>query len=134
FPDDKRDEVIEYVVSKYGKKRVAGIVTFGTLGAKQVIRDVSRVLNIPTYKVDSLSKFIPSFTKDKLADFYQSNFNFKARIDSDLLLSKMFHIACRLEGFPRHTSSHAAGIVMCQKDLDEVLPLTISEGMYLTSY
>lgn len=134
FPDDKRDEVIDYVVSKYGKKRVAGIVTFGTLGAKQVIRDVSRVLNIPTYKVDSLSKFIPSFTKDKLEDFYKNNSNFKARIDSDLLLSKMFHIACRLEGFPRHTSSHAAGIVMCQKDLDEVLPLTISEGMYLTSY
>lgn len=134
FPDDKRDEVIDYVVSKYGKKRVAGIVTFGTMGAKQVIRDVSRVLNIPTYKVDSLSKFIPAFTKDKLNDFYKNNPTFKARIDSDLLLSKMFKIALRLEGFPRHTSSHAAGIVMCQKDLDEVLPLTVSEGMYLTGY
>ena len=95
FPDDKRDEVIDYVVSKYGKKRVAGIVTFGTLGAKQVIRDVSRVLNIPTYKVDSLSKFLPCFTKDKLEDFYKNNSNFKARIDSDLLLSKMFHKADR---------------------------------------
>ena len=134
FPDDKRDEVIQYVVSKYGKKRVAGIVTFGTMGAKQVIRDVSRVLNVPTYKVDGLSKFIPSFTKDKLSDFYEKNASFKARIDSDLLLSKMFKIALRFEGFPRHTSSHAAGIVMCQKDLDEVLPLTVSEGMYLTSY
>ena len=134
FPDDKRDEVIQYVVSKYGKKRVAGIVTFGTMGAKQVIRDVSRVLNVPTYKVDGLSKFIPAFTKDKLNDFYQKNDAFRARIDSDLLLSKMFKVALRLEGFPRHTSSHAAGIVMCQKDLDEVLPLTISEGMYLTSY
>ena len=134
FPDDKRDEVINYVVSKYGKKRVAGIVTFGTLGAKQVIRDVSRVLNIPTYKVDGLSKFIPAFTKDKLEDFYQKNNAFKARIDSDLLLSKMFKIAVKIEGFPRHTSSHAAGIVMCQKDLDEVVPLTFSEGMYLTSY
>ena len=134
FPDDKRDEVIDYVVSKYGKKRVAGIVTFGTMGAKQVIRDVSRVLNIPTYKVDGLNKFIPAFTKDKLRDFYNNNPSFKARIDSDLLLSKMFKVALRLEGFPRHTSSHAAGIVMCQKDLDEVLPLTVSEGMYLTSY
>lgn len=134
FPDDKRDEVIEYVVSKYGKKRVAGIVTFGTLSAKQVIRDVSRVLNIPTYKVDGLNKFIPGFTKDKLSDFYKNNPSFKARIDSDLLLSKMYKIALHLEGFPRHTSSHAAGIVMCQKDLDEVVPLTMSEGMYLTSY
>ena len=134
FPDDKRDEVIEYVVSKYGKKRVAGIVTFGTMGAKQVIRDVSRVLNIPTYKVDGLNKFIPAFTKEKLSDFYNNNPAFKARIDSDLLLSKMFKVALRLEGFPRHTSSHAAGIVMCQRDLDEVLPLTVSEGMYLTSY
>ena len=134
FPDDKRDEVIEYVVSKYGKKRVAGIVTFGTMGAKQVIRDVSRVLNIPTYKVDGLNKFIPTFTKDKLSDFYNNNAAFKARIDSDLLLTKMFKVALKLEGFPRHTSSHAAGIVMCQKDLDEVLPLTVSEGMYLTSY
>ena len=134
FPDDKRDEVIEYVVSKYGKKRVAGIVTFGTMSAKQVIRDVSRVLNIPTYKVDGLNKFIPAFTKEKLSDFYSNNSAFKARIDSDLLLSKMFKVALRLEGFPRHTSSHAAGIVMCQKDLDEVLPLTVSEGMYLTSY
>ena len=134
FPDDRRDEVIRYVVSKYGKKRVAGIVTFGTMGAKQVIRDVSRVLNIPTYKVDGLSKFIPAFTKDKLKDFYQNNSLFRARIDSDMLLSKMFQVALRLEGFPRHTSSHAAGIVMCQKDLDEVVPLTVSEGMYLTSY
>ncbi len=134
FPDDRRDEVIHYVVNKYGKRRVAGIVTFGTLGAKQVIRDVSRVLNIPTYKVDGLNKFIPAFTKDKLEDFYKNNATFRARIDSDMLLSKMFKIACRIEGFPRHTSSHAAGIVMCQKDLDEVLPLTVSEGMYLTSY
>ena len=134
FPDDKRDEVIDYVVSKYGKKRVAGIVTFGTLGAKQVIRDVSRVLNVPTYKVDGLNKFIPAFTKDKLKDIYRDNSTFKARVDSDLLLRKMFKIACRLEGFPRHTSSHAAGIVMCQVDLDEVVPLTVSEGLYLTSY
>ena len=134
FPDDKRDEVIEYVISKYGKKRVAGIVTFGTLGAKQVLRDVSRVLNVPIYKVDGLCKFLPGFSKDKLKDFYKNIPGFRARVDSDLLLTKVFRIACRIEGFPRHTSSHAAGIVMCQKDLDEVLPLTVSEGMYLTSY
>lgn len=134
FPDDRRDEVIQYVVQKYGKKRVSGIVTFGTMGAKQVLRDVARVLNIPGFKIDGLCKFIPVVTKDKLADFYKKNSAFKARIDSDTSLFKMFKIALKFEGFPRHTSSHAAGIVMCQKDLDEVIPLTLSEGMYLTSY
>ncbi len=134
FPDNRRDEVIHYVVNKYGKRRVCGIVTFGTMGAKQVIRDVSRVFNIPLYKVDGLCKFIPAFTKDKLLDFYQNNASFRARIDSDTLLTKMFSIAIKLEGFPRHTSSHAAGIIMSQVDLDEVIPLTPGDDMYLTSY
>ncbi len=134
FPDNRRDEVIKYVTKKYGEKRVSGIVTFGTLSAKQVIRDVSRVLNIPTYKVDSLSKFIPGFTKEKLNDFYTKNASFKARIDSDTLLTKMYEIATKLEGFPRHTSSHAAGIIMSKVDLDEVIPLTYGDDMYLSSY
>ena len=134
FPDNKRDEVINYVINKYGAKRVSGIVTFGTLGVKQVIRDVGRVLNIPIYKIDSLCKFIPGFTKDKLKDFYEKNQAFKARIDSDTTLSNMYKIATKIEGFPRHTSSHAAGIVMSQVDLDEVVPLTTGDGMYLTSY
>lgn len=134
FPDDKRGQVIDYVIKKYGEKRVSGIVTFGTLSAKQVLRDTSRVLNIPTYKVDSLSKFIPGFTKDKLKDFYEKNPSFKSRIDSDTTLKNMFNIALKIEGFPRHTSSHAAGIVMSRVDLDEVIPLTTGDGMYLTSF
>lgn len=134
FPDDKRDDVINYVIEKYGQKRVCGIVTFGTLSTKQVIRDVSRVLNIPLAKVDSLCKFIPTITKDKLQDFYTKNQAFKARIDSDTLLTNMFKIASFIEGFPRHTSSHAAGIVMSQIDLDEVIPLTPGDNMYLSSY
>ena len=134
FPDDKRDLVIDYVRSKYGEKRVSGIVTFGTLAAKQAIRDVSRVLNIPLYKVDSLCKFIPQMSKDKLKDVYNSNQSFKVRIDSDTNLQKMFQVACQLEGFPRHTSSHAAGIIMSRIDLDEVIPLTRGDNMYLSSY
>ena len=134
FPDNRRDEVIEYVIEKYGKKRVSGIVTFGTLSAKQVIRDVSRVLNIPGYKVDSLSKLIPGFTKDKLKDFYEKSPAFRSRIDSDTSLTEMYKIALKIEGFPRHTSSHAAGIVMSRVDLDEVVPLTVGDNMYLTSY
>ena len=134
FPDNRRDEVIQYVRKKYGDKRVCGIVTFGTLSAKQDLRDVGRVLNIPQYKIDSVCKLIPGFTKDKLKDFYNSNPTFKVRIDSDIALTKMYNIALKLEGFPRHTSSHAAGIVMSQVDLDEVIPLTTGDGMYLSSY
>ena len=134
FPDNKRDEVIDYVREKYGEKRVSGIVTFGTLGVKQVIRDVSRVLNIPLYKVDNLNHFIPSFTKNKLNDFYKNNASFRRTIESDSSLSRMYKIASRIEGYPRHTSSHAAGILMSKKDLDEVIPLTVGDGMYLSSY
>ena len=134
FPDDKREMVIDYVKEKYGEKKVSGIITFGTLAAKQAIRDTSRVLNIPLYKVDSLSKFIPNFTKDKLADIYSKNETFRVRIDSDNNLKKMFEIASKLEGFPRHTSSHAAGIVMSRVDLDEVIPLEKTDDLYLTGY
>ena len=132
FPDNKRDKVIEYVQEKYGNKRVSGIITFGTMAAKQVIRDVSRVMNIPLYKVDSLCKLVNS--KDTLNDLYKKDQVFKTRIDSDTLLSEMYRIASKLEGYPRHTSRHAAGIIMSQIDLDEVVPLIKVDGMYLTSY
>ncbi|MBP5679079.1 MAG: DNA polymerase III subunit alpha [Bacilli bacterium] len=134
FPDDKREAVINYVKDKYGEKRVAGIITFGTMAAKQVIRDVSRVLNIPLYKVDSLCKFIPPASHDSLKEIYEKNQTFHTRVESDTLLSDMFKIAVKLEGFPRHTSQHAAGIVMSQIDLDEVIPLVKMDNMYLTSY
>lgn len=134
FPDNKRDIIIDYVKKKYGEKRVSGIITFGTMATKQVIRDVSRVLNIPLYKVDSLCKFIPTLYKENLQSLYEKNASFKARIDNDTLLSNMFQIATKLEGFPRHTSSHAAGIIMSQVDLDEVVPLTKTEDLYLTSF
>lgn len=134
FPDNKRDLVIDYVRNKYGEKRVAGIITFGTMAAKQAIRDVSRVLNIPLYKVDSLCKFIPQTSKDSLKEIYNNNETFRARIESDNALHDVFTIASQIEGFPRHTSQHAAGIVMSQIDLDEVVPLVKINNMYLTGY
>jgi len=134
FPDIYRDQVIDYVVNKYGQKRVSGIVTFGTLAAKQAIRDVSRVLNVPSYQVELVSKRIPGFTKNKLKDFYRDDVELKKIIDSDAKLTKMYKIASRIEGFPRHTSSHAAGIIMCKKDLDEVIPLVKSDNMYLSGF
>ena len=134
FPDKYRDQVIDYVVSKYGEKRVSGIVTFGTLASKQALRDVARVLNIPNYQVDLVTKRIPAFTKYKLDYFYNNDKEFREMIDGDSKLSLMYKIASFIEGYPRHTSSHAAGIVMSKVDLDEVIPLTVSDGMYLTGY
>lgn len=134
FPDEKRDQVIEYVTNKYGKKHVSGIVTFGTLSSKQVLRDLARIFNIPGYKIDSLTKLIPNMSKDKLKDIYQKNTNFKMMIDGDVTLKNLFVSALKLEGFPRHISSHAAGILMCSKELDEVIPLTVNDSMYLSGY
>ena len=134
FPDIYRDQVIDYVVEKYGEKRVSGIVTFGTLAAKQSLRDVARVLNVPNYQIDLVTKRIPGFTKLKLKDFYKQDEELRKMIDSDQRLGQMYKIASFIEGYPRHTSSHAAGIVMSQKDLDEVIPLTVSDGIYLTGY
>ena len=134
FPDNKRDLVIDYVKKKYGEKRVSGIITFGTLAAKQALRDVARVFNVPIYKVDSLCKFIPAMSKEKLSDIYKENEAFRVRIESDSLLQDVFKVASRIEGFPRHTSSHAAGIVMSRVDLDEVIPLVREDNMYLTGY
>ena len=134
FPDEKREIVIEYVRKRYGIKNVSGIVTFGTLSAKQVLRDVARVLNIPTYKLDSLNKLIPNFTRDKLSDIYKNNSNFRLMINGDTLFETLFNISKKLEGFPRHISSHAAGIIMSRVPLDEVIPLTVNDSMYLSAY
>lgn len=134
FPDIYRDQVIEYVKEKYGEKRVSGIVTFGTMASKQAIRDVARVLNIEAYQVELIVSKIPNFSKMKLKDFYSSNKELKALIDSDKRLKLLYKVASFLEGYPRHTSSHAAGIIMSKVDLDEVIPLTLSNDMYLSGY
>ena len=134
LPDIYREDVINYVREKYGDKKVAGIVTFSTMSAKQVLRDVARVLKIPNYKIDRLNSFIPPISKERLDYYYQHDRLFKSEIDNDKDLKETYLIASRLEGFPRQIGTHAAGIVMCQKNLDEVLPLTKSDDMYLTSY
>ena len=135
FPDIYRDQVIDYVKNKYGIKNVSGIVTFGTMASRLAIRDVSRVLNIKSSDIDILCKHIPVVTKLKLKDFYNKEEDFRNIIDSDEKLQKMFEIASVIEGFPRHTSMHAAGIVMSRLELDEVIPLVKNnEDIYLTGY
>ncbi len=130
FDSEKREQVIDYVTNKYGEKKVAGIITFNTLGAKQVIRDVGRVLNISQPIIDDIAKNL----KDNLKDSLQ-NTNLKNLINSDKELEKLYKISLKLEGLPRHISVHAAGIVMSNINLDETIPIYKNQlGMYVTGY
>lgn len=132
FDSEKRNEVIEYVIDKYGEKKVAGIITFNTLGAKQVIRDVARVLKVDNNSVDGLAKLIKF---DKLEDNYINDKKFKMTVDSVDIFKKIYKIALKLEGLPRHVSIHAAGIVMSRYDIDDTIPLYKNQlGMYVTGY
>ena len=127
----KRQDVIDYVISKYGEKKVVGIITFNTLGAKQVIRDVGRVLNIKQSLIDTVAK---NCFKD-LQSSYRENNNFKKLIDNSNDLKKLYDIALHLEGLPRHVSVHAAGVVMSKYDIDETIPLYYNQlGMYVSAY
>ena len=133
FPDIERDNVINYVRDKYGLKKVAGIVAFGTFGTKMALRDMGRVLNVPLYTIDELSKMIKN-PNISLQEMYDNNQKFKLLIDGDIKLKTLFKSASRIEGLPRHTTIHAAGIIMANGDLDEVIPLTYNDGMYLSGY
>ena len=134
FPDIYRNNIIEYVRNKYGEKRVSGIITFGTMAAKLVLRDVGRVLNIPPKTIDTLCKKIPTVTKDKLKDFYDRDENFRNIINSSDKLMLLYEISTLIEGFPRHISTHAAGVVMSRIDLDRIIPLVRNNDMYISGY
>ncbi len=131
FEYTRREEVVDYCISKYGNKKVAPIITFGTLGAKQSIRDVGRCLNIPNKTIDRICSFIDSDIN--LKDNY-NNPNIKKILSTDKNLIKLYNIASRIEGLKRHTSIHAAGIVMSNVDLDEVIPLEKNNDSYITGY
>jgi len=132
FEDVKRDNVIKYCISKYGEKRVAPIITFGTLGSKQVIRDVGKSLDIPTKTIDYISKLLDP--KCTLIENYQNNKTLKDYISKNDELKKLYKICLKLEGLKRHTSIHAAGVVMSKYDLDETIPLVYHDDMYITGY
>ncbi len=132
FSDIYRDDVIKYVKEKYGEKKVAGIVAIGTLKAKAVIDDVSKVLKIAQDKVERLKKYF-SFNS-KLADIYNSNEEFRNIVDNDDRLSMLYDISLFFEGFPKNITTHASGIIISKVDLDEVIPLIWQEDMYISSY
>ncbi len=132
FEYTKRDKVVKYCMEKYGTKKVAPIITFGTLGSKQVIRDVGRVMNIELSSVDNVCKHLDS--RLTLKENYQNNEKLQSLLNMNSELKKMYQIAIKLEGLKRHTSIHAAGIVMSNIDLDEVIPLHKTIDGYLTGY
>ena len=135
FPDDKRDDVIEYVKNKYGKRHVGHIITFGTLKAKQVLRDVGRVLDYPNREIDSICKSIPNVLDMNLEKAYNEVPLFRQKIESSETNRRLYRIARKLEFNPRHESTHAGGIVFSRKALEEVVPITlIEEDMYSTQY
>ena len=133
FDSKRRQEVIDYVVEKYGDKKVASIITFDTLAAKQVVRDVSRVLEIPLTEVDNITKLL-SHTQS-LQESINTNIKLQRLINDNRQYQKLLDIAMHLEGLPRNIGIHASGIVMSNKNIDETIPLyKNSKGIYSTAY
>ena len=132
FEFNRRQEVVNYCINKYGEKNVCPIITFGTLGAKQSIRDVGKCLDVPLKTIDKLCALIDS--KLDLKKNYETNYKIRNFLDTDKLLKKLYNVSVRLEGLKRHTSIHAAGIVMSRVPLDSIIPLDKSHDFYTTGY
>lgn len=124
FCYERRQEVIDYVTRKYGEEEVVQIVTFGTLSARAVVRDVARVMALPYAFGDKLSKMIPQELGITLKDALDKSPDLRAEYESDETAKKVIDMSMRLEGLPRHTSMHAAGVVISEKPMDEYVPLS----------
>ena len=135
FCYERRQEVIDYVTRKYGADHVVQIVTFGTMSARMVIRDVGRVLDLPYAYVDSVAKAIPMELGITIAKAMKMNPELRTMYETDDSAKKLIDMAMRLEGLPRHTSVHAAGVVISPKPVDEFVPLSrASDGNITTQY
>ncbi len=135
FCFERRQEVIDYVVEKYGKECVTQIVTFGTLAARGVIRDVGRVMDMPYAFVDSISKNVPTELGITIQKALEMNPDLRRIYEEDESVRKLIDMSKRLEGLPRHTSTHAAGVVISQQPMDEYVPLSRgTDGMITTQF
>ncbi len=135
FPDHRRDEVIEYVANKYGEAHVAQIVTFGTLAAKAALRDVGRAFGLNSKELEGLSRTIPSQLGISLKDAYAQSERLRAFVNESSTNQRLFETAVKLEGLPRHTSTHAAGVVISEEPLVNTVPISEgSQSVYLTQY
>ena len=133
FCFERRQEVIDYVVEKYGKDQVVQIVTFGTLAAKGVVRDVGRVLDMPYARCDAIAKMIPNDLGMTLDKALKARADLRQAYQEDGEVKYLIDMAKRLEGLPRHTSMHAAGVVIGQRAMDEFVPLSRAQDGTVTT-
>lgn len=131
FESNHRGDVVNYVINKYGKKQVVPIITFSTLSGKQVLRDVGRIFNIDSKNMDVLTKYI-GFNMT-LTDAL-SNIELRKYIDSNIELSDIYKIGLKLEGLKRQLSVHAAGVIICSRELDSYIPLQKYDNYYISGY
>jgi DNA polymerase III subunit alpha len=135
FPDNRRDEVIEYVAAKYGELHVAQIATFGTLAAKAAVRDVGRVFGLNTKELERLSRLVPSRLGITLKDAINESGGLREFIEESSKNKRILETAIKLEGLPRHTSTHAAGVVISEQPLTNVVPIQSGQSrVFLTQY
>ena len=135
FEYERRQDVIDYVTEKYGADKVVQIITFGTLAAKGVIRDVARVMDLPYSYGDQISKMIPNELNMTLSRALEMNPELRSRYESEETVHKLIDMCKKLEGLPRHTSIHAAGVVICQAPAEDLVPLSRSaEGNITTQF
>ena len=134
FSDERRQEVIDYVARKYGHDHVSQIITFGTMAAKMVIRDVARVLDYPYAEADALAKMIPNEIHITIKKALEQNKELKDRYDTDEQTRKILDIAMELEGMPRQASTHACGVVITKDPVDTYVPLYVRDGQINTQY
>ena len=134
FSDERRQEVIDYVAEKYGHDHVSQIITFGTMAAKMVIRDVSRVLDYPYADADNLAKMIPNELHITIAKALEQNRELKEKYENDEQVRKILDIAMALEGMPRQASTHACGVVITKDPVDTYVPLYVRDGQINTQY
>ena len=134
FCYERRQEVIDYVIRKYGADHVAQIVTFGTMAARAAIRDVGRVLDMPYGTVDGIAKLVPMEPKMTLTKALSIARELKARYDADPQVKELIDMSLKLEGMPRHASTHAAGVVITREAADEYVPLATNDGNPVTQF
>ncbi len=134
FCYERRQEVIDYVIRKYGKERVAQIITFGTMAARAAIRDVGRALNIPYAQVDIIAKKIPFEIGMTIERAIEVSHELKSLYDEDETVKQLLDMSKALEGMPRHASTHAAGVVISKKDVTEYVPLQKNDDVVTTQF
>ena len=134
FCYERRQEVIDYVNEKYGADHVAQIITFGTMAARNAIRDVGRALAIPYNEVDRIAKMVPMELHITIKQALERNYELRGEYEKDEKIRNLIDMSMKLEGLPRHASTHAAGVVICDRPVIDYVPLNNNQGVVTTQY